>query len=73
LEGALKKRKRKSVISDSNDDAERVEKEIDMDSLLALENASLAEQQSSFIKPLKYTDPGEYQEQDISPSTLVAA
>ncbi|GJR65399.1 hypothetical protein Tco_0011464 [Tanacetum coccineum] len=31
------------------DDAERVEKEIDMDSLLALENASLAEQQSSFV------------------------
>ncbi|GKF44220.1 hypothetical protein Tco_0130772 [Tanacetum coccineum] len=36
LEGALKKRKRKPIISDSDDDAERVEKEIDMDSLLAL-------------------------------------
>ncbi|GJT23991.1 hypothetical protein Tco_0893928 [Tanacetum coccineum] len=73
LEGALKKRKRKPIISDSDDDAERVEKEIDMDSLLALANASLAEQQSSFITPSKDNDSGESQEQDISPSTLAAA
>ncbi|GJX89049.1 hypothetical protein Tco_0341063, partial [Tanacetum coccineum] len=73
LEGALKKRKRKPVISDSDDDAERVEKEIDMDSLLALANASLAEQQSSFVTPSKDNDSGESQEQDISSSTLAAA
>ncbi|GKA91241.1 putative ribonuclease H-like domain-containing protein [Tanacetum coccineum] len=73
IEDALKKRKRKPIISDSDDDAERVEKEIDMDSLLALENASLAEQQSSFVTPSKDTDSGKYQEQDISPSTLAAA
>ncbi|GKD02943.1 putative ribonuclease H-like domain-containing protein, partial [Tanacetum coccineum] len=73
LEGALKKRKRKPVISDSDDDAERVEKEIDMDSLPALENASLAEQQSSFVTPSKDNDSGESQEQDISYSTLAAA
>ncbi|GJZ15212.1 putative ribonuclease H-like domain-containing protein [Tanacetum coccineum] len=73
LEGALKKRKRKPVISDSDDDAERVEKEIDMDSLLALANASLAEQQSSFVTPSKDNDSGESQEQDISYSTLAAA
>ncbi|GJS90733.1 putative nucleotidyltransferase, ribonuclease H [Tanacetum coccineum] len=73
LEGALKKRKRKPVISDSDDDAERVEKEIDMDSLLALANASLAEQQSSFVTPSKDKDSGESQEQDISSSTLAAA
>ncbi|GJT07848.1 putative ribonuclease H-like domain-containing protein [Tanacetum coccineum] len=66
LEGALKKRKRKPIISDSDDDAERVEKEIDMDSLLALANASLAEQQSSFVTPSKDNDSGESQEQDIS-------
>ncbi|GJR65398.1 hypothetical protein Tco_0011463 [Tanacetum coccineum] len=58
LEGALKKRKRKLIISDSDDDAERVEKEIDMDSLLALANASLAEQQSSFVIPSKDNDSG---------------
>ncbi|GKC08485.1 hypothetical protein Tco_1000095 [Tanacetum coccineum] len=73
LEGALKKRKRKPIISDSDDDAERVEKEIDMDSLLALANASLAEQQSSFVTPSKDNDSGESQEQDISSSTLAAA
>ncbi|GJR77425.1 hypothetical protein Tco_0089790 [Tanacetum coccineum] len=73
LEGALKKRKRKLVISDSDDDAERVEKEIDMDSLLALENASLAEQPSSFVTPSKDKESGESQEQDISSSTLAAA
>ncbi|GJR49113.1 putative ribonuclease H-like domain-containing protein [Tanacetum coccineum] len=56
LEGALKKRKRNLVISDSDDDAERLEKEIDMDLLLALANASLAEQQSSFVTPSKYND-----------------
>ncbi|GKE74303.1 hypothetical protein Tco_1536344, partial [Tanacetum coccineum] len=73
MEDALKKRKRKPVIYDSDDDAERVEKEIDMDSLLALANASLAEQQSSFVTPSKDTDSGKYQEQDINPSTLAAA
>ncbi|GJY62749.1 putative ribonuclease H-like domain-containing protein [Tanacetum coccineum] len=50
-----------------------VEKEIDMDSLLTLENASLAEQQSSFVTPSKDNDSGESQEQDISYSTLAAA
>ncbi|GJS16869.1 Orf y [Tanacetum coccineum] len=59
LEGALKKRKRKPIISDSDDDAKRVEKEIDMDSLLALANASLAAQQSSFVTPSKDNDSGE--------------
>ncbi|GJR21848.1 hypothetical protein Tco_0970375 [Tanacetum coccineum] len=73
LEGALKKRKRKPIISDSDDDAKRVEKEIDMDSLLALANASLAAQQSSFVTPSKDNDSGESQEQDISSSTLAAA
>ncbi|GJT94584.1 hypothetical protein Tco_1090102 [Tanacetum coccineum] len=73
LEGVLKKRKRKPIISDSDDDAERVEKEIDIDSLLALANASLAEQQSSFVTPSKDNDSGESKEQDINPSTLVAA
>ncbi|GJZ37518.1 synaptobrevin, longin-like domain protein [Tanacetum coccineum] len=48
-----------------------VEKEIDMDSLLALENASLAEQQSSFVTPSKDNDSGESQEQDISSSTVL--
>ncbi|GJR14392.1 hypothetical protein Tco_0797044 [Tanacetum coccineum] len=72
LEGVLKKRKRKPVISDSDDDAERVEKEIDMDSLLALANASLAEQQSSFVTPSKDKALGESQEKDISSSTLEA-
>ncbi|GKA57796.1 hypothetical protein Tco_0756984 [Tanacetum coccineum] len=56
LEGALNKRKRKPVISDSDDDAERVETEIDMNSLLALANASLAEQQASFVTPSKDSD-----------------
>ncbi|GJT13725.1 hypothetical protein Tco_0860767 [Tanacetum coccineum] len=59
LEGALKKRKRNPVISYSDDDAKRVEKEIVMDLLLALENASLAEQQSSFVTPSKDNDSGE--------------
>ncbi|GKF33498.1 hypothetical protein Tco_0106698 [Tanacetum coccineum] len=48
-------------------------KEIDMDSLLALANASLAEQRSSFVTPSKDNDSGESQEQDISYSTLAAA
>ncbi|GKF47952.1 hypothetical protein Tco_0141203, partial [Tanacetum coccineum] len=73
LEGALKKRKRKPIISDSDDDAEIVENEIDMDSLLALANALLAEQQSSFITPSKDNNSEESQEQDISSSTLAAA
>ncbi|GJR56836.1 hypothetical protein Tco_1498998 [Tanacetum coccineum] len=59
LEGALKKRKRKPVISDYDDDAEIMEKEVDMDSLLALANASLAEQQSSFVTPSKDKHLGE--------------
>ncbi|GJV35895.1 hypothetical protein Tco_1408372 [Tanacetum coccineum] len=69
LEGALKKRKRKLVISDSDDDAETVEKEIDMDSLLALANALLAEQQSSFVTPSKDHDSGEASKGSASEDT----
>ncbi|GJS61986.1 hypothetical protein Tco_0656770 [Tanacetum coccineum] len=53
LERKLKRRKKKMVISDSDDDADRMEQEIDMDLLIALENASLAKQQSSFVTPSK--------------------
>ncbi|GJR54535.1 putative ribonuclease H-like domain-containing protein [Tanacetum coccineum] len=39
MEGKLKKRKRKMVLSNSDDDADRMEQQIDMDSLIALADA----------------------------------
>ncbi|GJW39609.1 hypothetical protein Tco_0065454 [Tanacetum coccineum] len=47
--------------------------DIDMESLLALANASLAAQQSPFVPPSKDTALGESPSQDFSSSTLEAA
>ncbi|GKE39343.1 hypothetical protein Tco_1462748, partial [Tanacetum coccineum] len=73
LEVCSKEAKRKSVISESDDEAEKKEQDIDMESLLALANASLAAQQSPFVTPSKDTASGESQVKDFSPSTLAAA
>ncbi|GJW35026.1 hypothetical protein Tco_0057946 [Tanacetum coccineum] len=77
LEVALKRKTKKVVVSDSEDEETenqgRKIQDIDDDPLVSLVRESMKEKDTDFVTPTKISASGEVQEQDISPTTLEAA
>ncbi|GKB92637.1 putative ribonuclease H-like domain-containing protein [Tanacetum coccineum] len=77
LEVALKRKTKKVVVSDSEDEETenqgRKIQDIDDDPLVSLVRESMKEKDIDFMTPTKISASGEVQEQDISPTTLEAA
>ncbi|GKB34982.1 hypothetical protein Tco_0879924 [Tanacetum coccineum] len=77
LEVALKRKTKKVVVSDSEDEETenqgRKIQDIDDDPLVSLVRESMEEKAADFITPTKISASGEVQEEDISPTTLEAA
>ncbi|GJR38665.1 hypothetical protein Tco_1214349 [Tanacetum coccineum] len=77
LEVALKRKTKKVVVSDSEDEETenqgRKNQDIDDDPLVSLVRESMKEKDTDFVTPTKISASGEVQEQDISPITLEAA
>ncbi|GKD61053.1 putative ribonuclease H-like domain-containing protein, partial [Tanacetum coccineum] len=77
LKVALKRKTKKVVVSDSED--EEIENrgrkihDIDDDLIVSLVRESMKEKDTYFVTPTKISASGEVQEQDISPTTLEAA
>ncbi|GJX57250.1 hypothetical protein Tco_0287147 [Tanacetum coccineum] len=76
LEVVLKKKTKKGVVSDSeNEETENQERkiqDIDDDPLVSLVRESMEEKAADLITPTKISASGEVQEEDISPTTLEA-
>ncbi|GKA11552.1 hypothetical protein Tco_0691098 [Tanacetum coccineum] len=77
LEVALKRKTKKVVVSDSEDEETenqgRKIQDIDDDPLVSLVRESMEEKAADLITPTKISASGEVQEEDISPTTLEAA
>ncbi|GKC60477.1 hypothetical protein Tco_1088075 [Tanacetum coccineum] len=77
LEVAVKRKTKKVVVSDSEDEETenqgRKIQDIDDDPLVSLVRESMKEKDTDFVTPTKISASGEVQEQDISPTTLEAA
>ncbi|GJS83876.1 hypothetical protein Tco_0750417 [Tanacetum coccineum] len=77
LEVALKRKTKKVVVSDSEDEETenqgRKIQDIDNDPLVSLVRESMKEKDTNFVTPTKISALGEVQEQNISPTTLEAA
>ncbi|GJS50854.1 hypothetical protein Tco_0624216 [Tanacetum coccineum] len=77
LEVALKRKTKKVVMSDLEDEETdnqgRKIQDIDDDPLISLVREYMKEQDTDFVTPTKISALGEVQEQDISPTTLEAA
>ncbi|GJR73788.1 putative ribonuclease H-like domain-containing protein [Tanacetum coccineum] len=77
LEVALKRKTKKVVVSDLEDEETenqgRKIQDIDDDPLVSLVRESMKEKDTDFVTPTKISASGEVQEQDISPTTLEAA
>ncbi|GKB24309.1 hypothetical protein Tco_0863710 [Tanacetum coccineum] len=77
LEVALKRKTKKVVVSDSEDEETenqgRKIQDIDDDPLVSLVRESMKEKDTDFVTLAKISASGEVQEQDISPTTLEAA
>ncbi|GJY25271.1 hypothetical protein Tco_0399997 [Tanacetum coccineum] len=77
LEAALKRKSRKVILSDLEDeeteDQGRKIQDIDDDPLVSLVRNSMEEKEADFVTPKKVSASGEAQEEDISPTTLEAA
>ncbi|GJR50122.1 hypothetical protein Tco_1400643 [Tanacetum coccineum] len=77
LEVALKRRTKKVVVSDSEDEETknrgRKIQDIDDDLLVSLVRESMKEKDTDFVTLTKISASGEVQEQDINPTTLEAA
>ncbi|GKB48549.1 hypothetical protein Tco_0899302 [Tanacetum coccineum] len=77
LEVALKRKTKKVVVSDSEDEETenqgRKIQDIDNDPLVSLVRESMKEKDTDFVTPTKISASGEVQEQDISLTTLEAA
>ncbi|GJR25746.1 putative ribonuclease H-like domain-containing protein [Tanacetum coccineum] len=77
LEVAWKRKTKKVVVSDSEDEETenqgRKIQDIDDDPLVSLVKESMKEKDTDFVTPIKISASGEVQEQDISPTTLKAA
>ncbi|GJV80707.1 putative ribonuclease H-like domain-containing protein [Tanacetum coccineum] len=77
LEVALKRKTKKVVVSDSEDEETenqgRKIQDIDDDPLVSLVRESMKKKYTDFLTPTKISASGEVQEQDISPTTLEVA
>ncbi|GJX87108.1 hypothetical protein Tco_0339122 [Tanacetum coccineum] len=77
LEAALKRKSRKVILSDLEDeeteDQGRKIQDIDDDPLVSLVRNSMEEKEADFVTPKKVSASGEAQEEDISPTTLEVA
>ncbi|GKC92949.1 hypothetical protein Tco_1158391 [Tanacetum coccineum] len=77
LEVSLKRKTKKMVVSDSEDEETENQgkkiQDIDDDPLVSLVRESMKEKDTYFVTPTKTGASGEVQEQDISPTTLEAA
>ncbi|GJR68839.1 hypothetical protein Tco_0014904 [Tanacetum coccineum] len=77
LEFALKRKSKKVILSESEDEEtenqRRKIQDIDDDPLVSLVRESMKEKDTDFVTPTKISASGEVQEQDISPTTLEAA
>ncbi|GJW50915.1 hypothetical protein Tco_0092266 [Tanacetum coccineum] len=77
LEKTLKRKTKKVVISDSEDeepeDQERIIQDIDDDPLVSLVRESMKEKDTDFMTPTNVSALGEAQESEISPTILEAA
>ncbi|GJX30667.1 hypothetical protein Tco_0240522, partial [Tanacetum coccineum] len=77
LEAALKRKSKKVILSESEDeeteDQRRKIQDIDDDPLVSLVRDSMKEKEAYFVTPKKVSALGEAQEEDISPTTLEAA
>ncbi|GJR53250.1 hypothetical protein Tco_1403771 [Tanacetum coccineum] len=76
LEAALKRKSRKVILSESEDEEQedqgRKIQDIDDDPLVSLVRNSMEEKEADFVTPKKVSASGEAQEEDISPTTLEA-
>ncbi|GKD91782.1 hypothetical protein Tco_1371619 [Tanacetum coccineum] len=77
LEAALKRKSKKVILSDLEDEETenqgRKIQDIDDDPLVSLVRNCMEEKEADFATPKKVTASGEAQEEDISPTTLEAA
>ncbi|GJW30121.1 hypothetical protein Tco_0046996 [Tanacetum coccineum] len=77
LEVALKRKTKKVVVSDSEDEETKNQgrkiQDVDDDPLVSLVRESMKEKDIDFVTPIKINALGEVQEQDIGPTTLEAA
>ncbi|GJY77399.1 hypothetical protein Tco_0482515 [Tanacetum coccineum] len=77
LEAALKRKSKRVILSDSEDEETenqgRKIQDIDDDPLVSLVRNSMEEKEADFVTPKKVSASGEAQEEDISPTTFEAA